>query len=393
MQVALAVTVASAGVVVAQTGRALASVPAGYRADGVMTAAVRLPAADYPTPEAVRLTIDRVLSAVEARPGVSGAAVATRVPLSGGSPGSDVALASDTFAPGVDRQTALRFVTPSYFDVIGTPVVEGRAFTAADRDGSPRVVLINEALARRLGAGRSIVGDAVLFDALDFNPEPRTPWQVVGVVADARDRGPRDDVQPEVYLSMAQGPPGVLDWIGRQLLLVARSDEAGATVGPPLLRDAVRDADPRLALFDVMSLDDRLRDYLSTERLLTWLLLPLGAIGLALTGFGVFALVLHIVTSRRREIGIRLVLGATPARLTAEAIRQGLRLLAAGGALGILGAVAADRALSAVAFGTRATSPGLLAGVLTLVALVTLAAIWVPTRRAVRQDPGVVLRV
>lgn len=391
VQVGLAVTMAAAGVAAVQTIRSLAAVPPGYQAGGVLTAAVRLPPDAYPSGDAVRRTVEAIVAAAEARPEVARAAMTTRVPLSGGAPGSDLALATEDFSPGVDRQVRVRFVTPAFFDVVGTRVVAGRTFAATDVDGAPRVVMINETLARRLSPGRAVVGEPVVFAVPEFNPRPRTPWQVIGVVADARDRGPREDVEPEVYVTLAQGPAAVLDWIGRQVMLVVRG-ESGAEVSRALLATIVRPVDARLALFDVMTLDDRLRGHLATERLLAWLLAPLGLAGLALTGFGTWALVVQVVTSRRREIALRLVLGATPGRLLAGAAWQGARMTAAGALLGLGGAAVVDRALAGVVFGAGAVDPRHLAVVGVAVAATTLAAIWMPTRRALRQDPGAVLR-
>lgn len=390
-QVALAVTMAAAGVVAMKTTRSLAAVPPGYRTAGVLTAAVRLPAADYPTGDSVRRTIDELVTAVQDRPEVARVAMTTRVPLSDGAPGSDLALATEDFVPGADRQVRVRFVTPSFFDVVDAEVVAGRHFAAGDVEGAPRVVIVNETLARRLSKGGAVVGESVVFAVPEFNSRPRTPWEVIGVVRDTRDRGPREDVEPEVYLTMAQGPPTVLDWIGRQVMLVVRGDGDGA-VAPSLLGAIVRSVDPRLALFDVMTLDERLRRHLATERLLAWLLAPLGLAGLALTGFGTWALAVQIVTGRRREIAVRLVLGATPARLLAGAAIQAVWLIVAGAALGLVGAVVVDRLLAGVAFGARAADPAQLAVVGVSVIVTTMVAIWMPTRRVLRQDPGIVLR-
>jgi predicted permease len=390
-QVAIAVTLSAAGLVAVRTSRNLANVPAGYDGSGVLSAILRLPAADFPTSTAVRRTVDALIQGVEARGVGTRAAVATRMPLSGGAPGADLARASEDFAAGTDRQVRIRFITPSYFDVVGTPIVAGRTFTAEDREGAPRVVLVNETLARRLAVERSALGEAVVFGVPDFNPQPRTTWEVVGVVADTRDRGPRADVEPEVYVSLAQGPAGVLDWIGRQLVLVARSASTGALTSATL-RAVASTADPRLGVFDVRPLADRLGQHLATERLLVWLLAPLGVLALALTGLGVFALVVHIVNGRRRELALRMVLGATPGQLTTGAMTRGIWLAAGGSALGVVGAVVVDRVLASIAFDARATDLGPLVAVLLVVGLATVLAVWLPTRSAVAQDPGVVLR-
>jgi hypothetical protein len=190
---------------------------------------------------------------------------------------------------------------------------------------------------------------------------------------------------------MAQGPEAVFDWIGRQVMLVVRG-VGDRDVSRSLLATLVRNVDPRLTLFDVMTIDDRLRRHLATERLLAWLLAPLGLAGLALTGFGIWALVVQVVLSRRREIALRLALGATPARLLADAASQGVRLAVAGALLGLGGAVVVDRVLAGVVFGAGAADPWHLAAVAAAVAVTTLLAIWMPTRRTLRQDPGRVLR-
>ena len=330
------------------------------------------------------------MSTVAALPGVADAAVASRVPLAGGAPGSDVALASEVFAPGTDRQVRIRIVSPGYFRAVGVPMIEGRDLTAADGAGARAVVLVNEALAARLTPGRSPVGQSVKFAVQDFSDTSAT-WQVVGLVGDAKDRGPREGTEPEIYVSIGQTPAGVFDWIGRQVLLVARS-APGAVLSAATLRLAVTAADPRIPAFDVLSLDQRLQRHLSIERLLSNLLVPIAAVGTMLAGFGVFALVMHMVTNRRREIALRMVLGASPATILYATGRTGLRLALGGTILGCGGALAAERLLAASTFGSRALDPPVLLSVAGLMLVTTLAAVWFPARRASRHDPAEVLR-
>ena len=222
-QVALALTVGAAAALMARTTLALTSAPRGYDDEQVLTAALQFSPADYPDAARLRSAVTRVVEATAVLPGVSSAAVATRVPLSGGTPGSDVVLASETFTPGADRQVRVRFVTPGYFAAVGTPIIAGRDVSRSDDERGALVVMVNDALARRLHASGRIVGQRLKFAVRDFNLRgPETPWQVIGVVADARDAGPRAPVQPEVYLPMAQGPADVFEWIGRQALLTIR---------------------------------------------------------------------------------------------------------------------------------------------------------------------------
>ena len=324
-QIALAMTLGTAGLLMWQTTHALMQAPRGYSSDGVWTAALRLAASDYRGPAELDAALTRVVSAVAALPGVTDAAVASRVPLAGGAPGSDVALVSEAFAPGTDRQVRIRIVSPGYFRAVGVPVIEGRDLAAGDGAGARAVVLVNQTLASRLTPGRSPVGQSVKFAVQDFS-DAAAAWQVVGLVGDAKDRGPREVTEPEVYISVGQTPAGVFEWIGRQVLLVARS-APGVVLSPATLRRAVNAADPRIPAFDVLSLDQRLQRHLSVERLLSNLLAPIAAVGTLLAGFGVFALVMHMVTSRRREIALRMVLGASPATIV---LRHGTHRASAG---------------------------------------------------------------
>jgi len=226
LQVALALTIGTAGALMARTMLELTSAPRGYDGDRVLTAAIQFPSSEYPSTAQLRAAISRVAASVQLIPGVKNAAIATRVPLSGGAPGSDLALVSDAFKPGTDRQVRIRFITPGYFPSVGTPLVEGRDVAASDVETSAPVVLVNETLARRLGGTSALVGRSVKFEVADFNSRGAdTPWAIVGVVADARDGGPRASVQPEVYVPMAQGPGDVFDWIGRQVLIAARAGD------------------------------------------------------------------------------------------------------------------------------------------------------------------------
>ncbi len=389
-QIALAMTLGTAGLLMWQTTQALIQAPRGYSSDGVWTAALRLAASDYRGPAELDAALTRVVSAVAALPGVTDAAVASRVPLAGGAPGSDVALVSDAFTPGTDRQARIRIVSPGYFRTVGVPILEGRDLGTADGAGALPAVLVNQTLAARLTPGRSPVGQAVKFAVRDFS-DAAAAWQVVGLVGDAKDRGPREVTEPEIYISIGQTPPGVFEWIGRQVLLVARS-APGVVLAPATLRLAVNAADPRIPAFDVLSLDQRLQRHLSVERLLSNLLLPIAAAGTLLAGFGVFALVMHMVTSRRREIALRMVLGASPATIMHDMGRTGLRLAMGGTVFGCGGALVADRLLAASTFGSRAVDPAVLLSVAVLMLVTTMVAVWLPARRAARHDPAEVLR-
>ena len=172
------------------------------------------------------------------------------------------------------------------------------------------------------------------FAVADFNSRgPATPWTVVGIVADARDEGPRAVVQPEVYVPMAQGPGEVFDWIGRRVLIAARAKD-GSRVAPADLRTAIAGVEPGLAIYDLLTLDDRLRRHLVTERTIAAVLVPVGLAGFGLAAFGLFTLLMQIVAGRRRELAIRMALGATSGGVIRSLVNEALQLTATGAVVG-----------------------------------------------------------
>jgi predicted lysophospholipase L1 biosynthesis ABC-type transport system permease subunit len=254
------------------------------------------------------------------------------------------------------------------------------------------VVLVNETLARRLAGGAPLVGRDVKFAVKDFEIRgAETAWSVVGIVADARDGGPRAAVQPEVYLPMAQGPAGVFDWIGRQVLVAVRS-ETGRSIDAAALRAAVAGAEPGLALYDVLTLGERFREHVATERLLTGVLVPLGATSFGLSAFGIFTLLMQLVVGRRRELAIRMALGATSRRVVRSLVGEGFSLTAWGMVLGLIGAMVVSQAIRPLMFGISPSDPTTIAVLILMTALTTLLAIWIPAQRAVSVDPAAVLR-
>ncbi|HEX8028446.1 MAG TPA: FtsX-like permease family protein, partial [Vicinamibacterales bacterium] len=278
------------------------------------------------------------------------------------------------------------------FRSIGVAILDGRDVAAADTAGAEPVVLVNDTLARRLVAGGNVSGQSLTFEVSDFNvPGSTRSWRIVGKVADVRDLGPRAAIEPEVYVSMQQGPPAVFEWIGRQAILAVRP-MTGSAVSPAALRAAVQGVDARLPVFDMQTLSERFATAVSTERLLAAILTILGLTGFSLAGFGVFALVTHHVASRRREMAIRVVLGASPASVIHSVARDGVQLVVAGVGMGLLSAIWIDRALRSLTFGVRGLDPGVLVTAATAVFLTTTIAMWWPARRASRQEPTAVLR-
>jgi predicted lysophospholipase L1 biosynthesis ABC-type transport system permease subunit len=215
--------------------------------------------------------------------------------------------------------------------------------------------------------------------------DPR--WKtIVGVVSDTRFRGPSVETLPEFYLPMAQIPPEAWEWNQRAMTIVARTSGDPAHLATAL-RAAVAAVDPMLPVYDIATMDERLARSLAQSRFNTLLLTALGAIGLLLSVVGLYGVLAYLVAQRSHEIGIRMALGATARDVLVLVARQGMTLVTAGIALGIVAAIVSTRLLRELLFGVTTTDPfTFIAVAVVLVIAGTLASI-IPARRATRVDP------
>lgn len=391
-QVAVAVVLACAGVLLTQSASALAAAPRGYESAGVVTASLTLPAATYGDAPSIAAAIDRIVAGATAVPGVRAAAAASQLPFAGGSAGSDVILAGEPMSPGVDRQARVRLVSPAYLSTLGVAMVDGREIGREDGATSRPVVVVNQTLARRLSPGRSPVGHDVTFGVPVFNGDDGTRvWHVVGVASDTWDRGPREVVEPEVLIPIAQTPAEVFFWISRELQLAVRSAGDPAAI-VPAVRRAVATVDPALPMGVARTLDERVAQSFARERLLSRLLTGLGVSGVLLALLGLVAVVHQQVQRRRRDIAIRLAIGADGHDVVRGIVRDGARLAVVGGMAGAAGSVGTGGLLASLLFGVTPGDPLTLAGVVAGVVVLAAAAAWVPARSAAAVDPAEVLR-
>lgn len=391
-QVAMAVVLAGAGALVARSAAALAAAPRGYDASGVVTSSLTLPATTYRDAAAIASVVDRIVTASVALPGVRSAAAASQVPFAGGSAGSDVVLADGAFTDGVDRQARVRLVSPGYLRTLGIPMVEGREIDASDGATSRPVVVVNHTMARRLSPGRSPVGRDVRFGVPVFNGvDGQRVWHVVGVAGDTWDRGPRAEVEPEVLLAIAQTPPEVFFWISRELQLAVRTSGDTASVAAGVRR-AVAGIDPSLPVGVPRTLDEQVAASFGRERLLARLLALIGVAGVALALLGLVAVVHHQVQRQRRDIAIRLAIGATVGTIVRGLVSNGAKLALAGAMVGVVTSAATGGLLRALLFGVAPGDPLTLAAVAVAVVALAVAAAWLPARNATAVDPAEALR-
>jgi predicted permease len=374
------VLLAGAGLLVRSFHR-LASLDPGFRPDRVVTVALELERAQYPTTAAQLAFFERLLERVHRLPGVESAAAGDSLPLKPFSMvmiGGGVEGGPPTPA-GREPELAVCAVTPDYFRALGITLRRGRPFDAADRAGAPEVAIVNETLARRLFGGADPIGKRVLFARSEGKGVT-----VVGVAADVRHEGLEAPPRGVMYRPFAQDPRGFA------FLAVRTPVETGALISA--LRREVAALDRGLAVHDVATMGRRLDDALATRRFNTVLLGAFGLVALLLSGVGLYGVMAHAVTERTRELGIRIAIGAAPGQVRALVLRQGLAMAAIGAAIGAAVALAGSRALQGALYGVTPTDAVTFLAVPVILLAVCAIACELPARRATRVDPAVALR-
>jgi predicted permease len=379
-QVAVSVVlVASAGLLLTSLYR-LQQVNPGYRDDKILSAEVFGNFTRYPTAEACLALYEPLIERLTAQPGVVSAAVSSAVPLASVEPFlNGFEIEGEAPAPAGSRpNTDVTIVSPGYFDTLGIPLVSGRAFARTDtRDAEP-VALVSRTMARHWGR-RSPIGSRVSVDG-------RESWAtVVGVVGDVRQYGLEREALAQVYLPLSQTPTGLA---GR--LLVRTAGDPGAIAN--VMRNAVRSLDPNIPVENVRTLEELRSRYLATPRLTALLLGLFAAVALIVCLAGLTGVIATSVSQRTREFGLRMALGAQPALLLGDILRQGTMLVILGLAVGLAGAAVSGRVLTNYLFDTQPTDPLTLAGVAGAMLIAGVVACLGPARRATRVDPILALR-
>jgi putative ABC transport system permease protein len=375
-QVAVAVVLlVGAGLLVRSFAR-LQGVSPGFEVERVLTGRISLPEAAYPReriPEFQRQLLER-LTAI---PGVAGAATTNIAPFIGGSTAIDFRVDGEP-ADAPFRSASWRSVTPSYFRTMGIPLRGGRGVEARDDSTAENIVVVTESLARRLWPNQSALGKRLRPGG---NPGA---WTVVGVVGDIRDVELAGAPQDVLFLSYQQVP-----WRSLTVLVRATDDPMAVAAA---VRRAMRALDPTIPLRDLQPLAENVRTSLAVPRFSTLMLSLFAAIALGLAALGIYAVMAFTVAQRTREIGVRIALGARPARVVREVVRGGAALTVLGIALGVAGAVALTKVLSGLLFGVAATDAATYAAVALILSAVALIASAIPASRAARVDPLVALR-
>lgn len=371
--------------------RQLLQVDPGFHPEGVVTASVALPHAKYAKNENLRDFMNRALPAVRAIPGVSLAGATDIIPLGGNHDDSVILAEGYKMKPGESLVSPLSMtVTPGYFEALGIRMVRGRSFDERDSETAPRVVIVDERLAKHFWPDRDPIGRRMYMpsDAKDLlKIDQHTVWlTVVGVARTLRYENLDGSGAPvgAYYFPNAQQPAGMFT------LALKTAADSGSAVRA--LRAEISHLDPDLAVFDVHSMSERIDLSLASRRTSMMLANAFGGVALFLASLGIYSVLAYLVAQRTREIGIRVALGSTRARVLRLVLREGFQLVAIGLILGVVGAASLQKAVATEIYGVRPLDPFVLASVMALLAIVALGACAVPARRAMRVDPIVALR-
>lgn len=326
-----------------------------------------------------RRTILDMVRTLQALPGVEAAAATQKLPLRGSGYNFGIGIRSKPDAGGT---TAFRMVSRDYFTTLGMRIVEGRNFDISDREGSDRVVIINEALAAKYFPKEDPLGQVLqTFD--------ETGERVIGVVANAAEANLTDAPVPARYMLYDQLP----DAISPGVTFVLKADSE--TNVPALVegaRSTIRRAGSQLAVQKSMTLTGLFDLAIGATGQVVTLLTLLAGLALILGAVGVYGVISHYVTRRSRDYGICIALGQTPSRVVRQVVGSGAALVAAGSAIGIAGALAGTKVLTTLLYGIKATDPVSLVAAVIVLQFVGILAAFVPARRASLTDPAAVLR-
>jgi predicted permease len=382
-QIALALSLLTgAGLLGLSLEKAVAVSP-GFRADHVLTGRISLPFKSYPNAAAQLRFVERLIKEVDQLPGVVTAGVVSNVPLSGNSGKSAAVVKGHDLRPGESLRGHYSYaVAGDYFRALGFSLRSGRFLTEDDSHGAERVCVVDDDFAHYYWPNSSALGQQ-LFQGGEKGKDTEA-FTVVGVVGAVKQAGLTDEAaQGAVYYPYVFRNDDAP-------FLAARSSLSPESLAS-MVQAAVRRIDPELPVSDLRSMETRISDSLMARRSPALLAGIFSAIALLLTAIGTYGVLSYAVNQRRREIGIRMALGARPEQIRSQFVSLALRLLAAGTILGTLGAWFAGEAMRTVLFHVPAVQPAILAGAVSIIGVVSIVACLVPSHRAARISPTEVL--
>jgi predicted permease len=398
-EVALAMMLVISAALLLRTVYNLTRVDAGFDRSRLVTFSMTLPrGVSYPGGRA--RVYERLVGTLRTGPGVQEVTAMSDLPLNRFVQGYATRI-EDATSPTGQTTTIVdyyQFVMSDYFKTMGIPIVAGRGFESIDTTSLERVAVVSETLANRLWPGRSPIGQRLRPNLSVSMGTSENPWHtVIGVAKDVREGGVDREPGTELYLFTEQPAPpidGTKAWVLTAPLtmnVALRTSLAPAALSQTI-EAAIREADPAVPIVRLRDMEAVFAESTRRPRLLAQLLGTFAGLALLLAAVGTYGVLSYMVTERRREIGIRMALGAARSSVIALVMRQGLTAAAIGIVLGVAAAAVANRLMSTLLFGVRPTDLMTFAGVILTIAVVAAAASWLPAWRASRLDPNVVLR-
>jgi len=380
-QVATSTILLVAAALMLHSTQELRRVPMGFEPEGVMTGKLRLPASRYASTEDISGFHHRLVERASAFPAVAAAATVDYLPLNHEVPLVETFAAGTPVAPGEGVQAIPLSVSDRYFSAMGVPLLRGRTFAEHDTAEGAPVAVISQPLAAALFGGSDVVDRSVV---LRSRAGAERPYRIVGVAGGTRHRALKGAADAHVYLPQRQQP-------SRYLRLIVRG--AAQPGQGAWIREAVRAVDSQLPVTEVRTMGAVVEEFLAPETSISNALTEQSITALLLALVGIYGVTAFSVARRRKEIGVRMALGASHQQIRRLVLGQGLRMGAVGVLLGLAGAYALTRFLSDFLFGVTAADPLVFGGVAALLLACSALACHLPARRASRVDPVHALRM
>jgi putative ABC transport system permease protein len=392
-QVAVALVLAVSAGLLVETMRKLTAIDSGVDAEGVLTLRVDVSPSRYTDDPALWRLYRDVLERVRQVPGVVAAGMSAEIPLDGGfacwvQAFPDPSVADRLREAGLTTCAGQEPTTPGYFEAMGIPVLAGRSFEDADLDDPTRAaVVVSRAFADRFWPGEDPIGKQVGASGNDDGYHT-----VIGVVGDV----PAEKVEAEpavaVYYPLVLNPEAETNTEATTMRIAVKTDASDPLTMLPSIREAVAQVDPSIPLTDVRPMQDVVDASMAQRSFIARLLGTAAGTALLLSGVGLYGVVSYAVSRRRREIGMRLAIGARPAHVEWMVVRQSLVLALLGLAIGTAASLSGMRVLSGLLYGVSARDPRILVTAASLLLTIAVCASWVPAKRAARMDPAETLR-
>ncbi len=371
VEIALAVVLLAGSGLLIHSLAMLLGVQPGFAADHVLS--LRVNRAPTWSKDSLSTFYDRSIAEVGAIPGVESVAIGDLPPAQGGFAGTSVALRDRApELPGHELHAGIHYITPGWPTALHVPLRMGRLFSRGDLPNTRKVVLVNETAARTFWPGQDPIGRPISIAEGAFQKDTA---YVVGVLGDVKFGSIEDPQVPDVYVSYYQMP---FSW---RMMLFVRTHGDPASF-EKRVRETLRRAAPGFPVYDVRTMDERMKLNMAPTRFSAMLLSTFAAVALLLAMIGTYGVISFTVVQRRREIGVRVALGATSSNVTRLVVGQGIALATVGALGGLAVATIATRLLKSMLFGVAPTDPATLAGIVGVLLLAVLAASWIPARRA-----------